>query len=328
MVNIAIIGAGNLGSRHLQGVLLCPVPLRIFVSDPNTNSIEIARQRSAQVDNKNHQLEYCSAINMLPDSLDVVIIATNSDVRSLVVSQLLAHAKVKYLILEKVLFPTLDEYGMVSELIDKNKVKAWVNHPRRMFPVYSDMKKEISTNQKFNEISIVGQNWGIGSNTLHFLDLLCYISGAAVEEIDLSDLDKLVIETKRAGYSEFTGVVKGKLSDGMIFSIASMASETGEFKPISVQYTSEDARILVHEGPKTSKVSITSGNSFVPDHKEYDPLFQSHLSGGIVADLLKEGSCALTPYLDAKKTHKKFIKALLEFYSNLKNERIEKCPIT
>lgn len=46
MYKIAVIGAGQLGSRHLQGLKLSKLKSDIWVVDNNPNSLQIAQQIS------------------------------------------------------------------------------------------------------------------------------------------------------------------------------------------------------------------------------------------------------------------------------------------
>ena len=48
MHQIAIIGAGQLGSRHLQGLAKLQLPCQVHVVDPSPKSLEVARQRFAE----------------------------------------------------------------------------------------------------------------------------------------------------------------------------------------------------------------------------------------------------------------------------------------
>ena len=42
---IFIIGAGQIGSRHLQALRAVRIPLKISVIDPSTESLDLAKQR-------------------------------------------------------------------------------------------------------------------------------------------------------------------------------------------------------------------------------------------------------------------------------------------
>ena len=47
--SIAVIGAGEVGSRHLQALALLKRPVKIFVVDPSNESLRIAKERFQQV---------------------------------------------------------------------------------------------------------------------------------------------------------------------------------------------------------------------------------------------------------------------------------------
>ena len=57
---VAIIGAGQLGSRYLQGMASCKLPLDIIVIDPNQESLIQAQDRWNEVVTVNniHSLEF------------------------------------------------------------------------------------------------------------------------------------------------------------------------------------------------------------------------------------------------------------------------------
>ena len=42
---IAVIGSGQIGSRHLQAMALSEIPLAVEVSDPSQNSLDTAKNR-------------------------------------------------------------------------------------------------------------------------------------------------------------------------------------------------------------------------------------------------------------------------------------------
>lgn len=143
MRTIIIIGAGQLGSRHLQGVLKYnKETLKVYISDPSTDALSVAKERAAEVEH-NHELEFVSNSSNFPAIADVVIVATNSNVREMVTADLLAKVKVKYLVLEKVLFQDPKAYARVASLLEANGVMTYVNHPRRLTPAYAAIAETI-----------------------------------------------------------------------------------------------------------------------------------------------------------------------------------------
>ena len=57
-MDIAIIGGGNIGSRHLQAVARIDKPLNIFVVDPSVSSRDLAVERFHEIDKSGiHELK-------------------------------------------------------------------------------------------------------------------------------------------------------------------------------------------------------------------------------------------------------------------------------
>ena len=97
MIKSLIIGAGQLGSRHLQGLLKFEKEQLVYVLDPSENSLNISKERAQEVENK-HNVIYRNDWGELPTEFDLVIVATGANVRSKVVSKLLTDFKVENLI--------------------------------------------------------------------------------------------------------------------------------------------------------------------------------------------------------------------------------------
>ena len=95
MYNFAVIGVGALGKRHLESILKLDLPYKVYVIDRDEKAVAEA------VDMCSEKVNGGLDVTILPEELDVVIIATNSNVRRLVFEQLIEHSKVKNIILLK-----------------------------------------------------------------------------------------------------------------------------------------------------------------------------------------------------------------------------------
>jgi len=213
MIKIAIIGSGQIGSRHLQALSLIDRPVSIQVVDPDQNSIKMAQERFSQVQstgNVNH-IEYLKNTDELSECLDVVIVATSSNVRRSVLEKLLHYKKVQYLILEKVLFQKIEDLYFVQNLLVKKGTKSWVNCSRRMVPFYQKLKEKFNNTHILN-YTVSGSKIGIGCNAIHYLDMFAYLSKQNNLKLFSNQLDKNIITSKRKGFIEFTGTLYGNLS--------------------------------------------------------------------------------------------------------------------
>ena len=143
-----VIGAGQLGSRHLQGLLRLTIKQKIFVLDPSEVSLEVSKTRAGEISNE-HEIVFSNDWDVLPQNLDLVIIATGANVRAMLIEKLLPKYKVKNLVLEKILFQDLKAYERIGELLQKTNTPTWVNHPRRMFSHFKEIRDKLIQTKGF-----------------------------------------------------------------------------------------------------------------------------------------------------------------------------------
>ena len=177
-INIAVIGSGNVGSRHVQGLANSIAKMNVFVVDPKKNNLEKTKKLILENNlnnNKNINITFNQTISKINDSIDLAIISTNSDVRRQVIEKLVSLNDVKNIILEKIAFQKINDFDFIIKLLNEKKIKSFINFPRRVFKSYHNLKKEISKEKKIY-FSVVGRNWGLASNTLHMLDLFSYLT--------------------------------------------------------------------------------------------------------------------------------------------------------
>ena len=133
MKKIGIIGVGQLGSRYLQGLASLKMDIDIFLIDPFDQSLNVALDRYNQLEvNSQQSIHLFNSIKSLPDKLDLVIVASTSDVRYEILLELVEHSNVENIILEKILFQDLDDYHRVLQLEVVNQERVWVNFAQRL----------------------------------------------------------------------------------------------------------------------------------------------------------------------------------------------------
>ncbi len=321
--NIAIIGCGQLGSRHLQALASVKEKINIQVIDPSKEALETGETRFNEVSNNcNSVISFHQNIENLAEKLDVVIIASNSKIRRGIIEQLVTHAKIEYLILEKVLFVSEEDYDSVKELLEKHSIKAWVNCARRMMDLYSSIQKELKGPVHF---SAAGNNWGLGCNGIHLLDLFAFFIKS--NDIKLSNklVDKTVLESKRSGYVEFTGTIRGYSGDNS-FQITSF--KTGS-SGIQLSISTPSVRYVIQEGV-AAKVWVSKlDNNWIMEERSFKMPFQSQLTNLVVDALLSSGTCSLTTFEESAVLHVLFIDNLISFLREVRNDNsINECLIT
>jgi predicted dehydrogenase len=285
--------------------------LNVYIVDPSSDSLDIAKQRANEITH-GHTLFFKNAINELPNTLDFVIIATNSKVRLAVIEELVRVSKVTYLILEKVLFPSIQEYDLALDMVNEHGIQCWVNHPRRMYEDYKKLKEHFVKDKTYL-FQLVGSSWGLACNGLHFIDLFEYLTDSSLFSISCENLNPHPIDSKRGGYLEFEGTIQGQLVHNHLFSISSLSNDIIIAPSISIM--TDDFRIFIQESGKPMIYLFQKENNFDPISLDITMKFQSQLTGVLFEQLIQSNTCDLPTLQHASITHKVFIQSLLNHWN-------------
>lgn len=325
MYSIAIIGAGQLGSRHLQALARLALPCWISVVDLSAASLQVARERFAQMPANPaiNGVDYYAAISQLPGQLDYVIVATTADVRLRVIESLLAQSQVKALLLEKVLFQRLSEYQVAKDLIKRSGVQAWVNCLNRVYPVYTEIR-QFFAGETLRYFQVRGGQWGLGCNGIHYLDILGFMTGAAPECISTDGVDGAMIPSKRENFKEFTGVLRGSYSQGAQFEIVSLADTTDR---LQLTFRSDNRSCVFDELTGAAAFfDAEKGGGWV--NKEFRMPYLSEVGTEVATEILTQGSCGLTSFEESLTYHLPFIQAMGAHAAVCGQVNSDSCPIT
>lgn len=324
--SIVLIGAGQLGSRHLQSLTtLCNAI--IDVVDPSENALTIAQERANECGDFSANIRYLTDMSELGGHYDVAIIATNAAVRFSVTNALLSAVSIEHVIFEKVLFQQPSEYDLMARLLAEKKVDGVVNCPRRMYPLYQWVKQEylgqtLSSTERVDKHSLVveGHLWGLAGNSIHFIDLYAYLFNAALMSVHLSD-DCEIINSKRSGYVELVGTIICTFDDGGTLTLVS-GSNKAKANLYSVRLQKGSEILVIDE--LTGQVTNSRSEHLAP---AMSPPYQSQLSASVVSSLLHSQQCALTDFTESSSLHKPLINILTHYFSRQENFH-GVCPIT
>lgn len=317
MYRVLIAGAGQLGSRHLQGVKTSTHDLDIWVYDLSEESLKIAEDRYNQIESDaNKTAHFISTLDTVPSEIDVVIVASSSKPRAIIIKQILSLKKVKYMVLEKFLFTCLSEYDEIGNLIKEKNVKTWVNCPRRMWEGYEYIQKHID-NSKPISFEYEDEDWGLCCNTIHYLDIFMKLSGCNVVYVNIDEVIPKIIDSKRLGYVELHGTEIFTTNNN---SRLLLTSTTTPVEHPIVKILNADNVIKYNEA--AGIITINEQEIRVKVH------YQSGLSGILVDELIEFGTCRLSLYDESASYHKTFLKVIGPFINKLKGWNSDSCPIT
>jgi predicted dehydrogenase len=295
MHQVAIIGAGQLGRRHLQGLVKSIQPMIVHVVDPSEASIRAVQDFISSANNGTMpEILLHASTTELPAELDLVIIATTSDQRLEVLEQLVGTVKVRHLILEKFLFNDTDHYDRAEALIKRHGVTAWVNTPRRHFEIYRRLREQTHS-QRLLQFIVDGGDWGLCCNSVHFVDLAQYLTDATEIRSLRTRFDEGILQSKRKGYIELTGEMAGELGSAC-FTLRSVRDST---KPITISLYYEKATFIVVE---SASMYIKLENEKMETETFHIP-YQSEMTGVIADQLLDNHTCNLTTFSESVAAH-------------------------
>jgi predicted dehydrogenase len=306
----------------LQALKAVRKPLDVFVVDKSDNSLKVSRERYdiMPAGKIKHNVNYLKEIPK--GNFDIIFITTRADIRAEMIRKALQSGKVKYMVLEKWLFTNLKDYAQINGLLNKHRVKAWVNCSMRMMPFYKSLLLKFKG--KRISYSVTGSNFGLVTNLIHYIDHAVSMAGSDEFELLTGGLDKKIIPSKRNGFLELTGTAIAKFKDGSICSVTSWPQGSA---PIIVQMQNDSARCIYKESEGKAWLAEPLNNW---KWREYDaPVpFQSQLTTLLTESILNNGKCDLVSYNQSMKIHIQLVKPLLNFVNQNSRVKYKNFPFT
>jgi len=306
--DILICGAGELGSRYLQGISKLKYNYNVYVYDVSEKSIEKAKERWDDV-KKNiffKNIFFIKTLNLIPKKIDFAIVSSISSVRADNVKSINENTYVKYWILEKVLAQNESQIRQIESLINKSK-GSWVNTPRREMNWYNAIKPKINATNKI-KVEIEGGKWGLLSNTIHFIDLVSWITDKNLIRIDSSNLNPNWFESKRQGFYETYGIINCEFENGSV---------------LNIDCKNDDSPLIINifEKNYSWKISEGIGKALRSDGLQIDGKIemQSEITQKIITKIIQTGDCSLPKFKQSAKMHYNYLNNLLSNNNSYKN---------
>jgi len=329
-LKLLIIGAGQIGSRHLQSLAKLQRSSDIYVIDPSINALQLAKERYNEVINtvltpNNHTTCFSTDYENIPAEIDVAIIATTSNHRLEAIKILLKKTHPENIILEKIVFQDPRDFIVAQNMFETAKSSVWVNCPRRFWRGYQQVREEFKTSSaQQNLMLITGSKWGLCCNSIHFLDLYSFITGNSDLKLYSDQLDKKILSAQRNGFIELSGILHGNDSLGGQFLIKDY--ERGNI-PLIAYFENKDIRCYVDETQGMVNLS-KSINNWHWEKIPLQPLLQSELTHLYVDQILETETCTLPTFKDSWKIHTPLLEAFITHINKVTNTEHSACPIT
>ncbi|WP_181348840.1 Gfo/Idh/MocA family oxidoreductase [Thalassobacillus sp. CUG 92003] len=327
--NIAIIGAGQIGRRHMQALKLIDRPIRLHVVDTSDASLHLAKQLYDQSPPPRYKQEvkYVSDLSALPQDLSLVIIATTSRVRETVLHTLLQEKSAASLIMEKVVFQHADAFQNASDHMTAKNVQAWVNCPMRTYPFFKNLKSLIAQSPYLEDTityTISGSRWNLASNAIHQLDLLAFLSDESEFKLDSGSLHSTIVDSKRDGFLEVTGSLTGTGRNGQHITMTSFAEGSA---PLVIDVHTANVRCIVRPSEQKAWISEPVNNWTWRETNCVFP-YQSQLTHFVAQSILDDRTCELPSFSLSWQLHLPLLQSLTNHFNNQRKEDVTKCPIS
>ncbi len=308
MVTVALIGAGQIGSRHLQALARSARIDRVEVVGRSAASLKTAAERYQAVSRSPRQSAcFRNEISQLSAAIDVALIATNADNRLAVVQELIRTKQVGALILEKVVFQAPRDFATALAELGHLGIPAWVNCWRRFLPYYRNLRDSIGGSAL--SMTVDGGDWGLGCNAVHYVDLCAFLCGDGDVRIDgASQLDPAIRPSKRAGFLEFTGRLSGRCGERHRFELAARAGST------------DGVTITLQSSRGTDVIDEAAGEAAVP--------LQSELTHRLVEEILERRESSLPSLEESYRVHAPLLEHFAAHLEHVTGRRYERVPIT
>lgn len=212
MKHILLVGAGNLGSRHLQAIAQWPSPICVSVVEPSLKAREVAKQRWDDIaSSKSHTLSFVD-IEQISTQVDFAVIATLAIGRLTVLKALFA-LQVPVILCEKVAFQSIEHYQMALHMAKQTNTQIYLNYIYRLSASIQKLRALLD-GQSVN-ISVSAGNVELGCNLIHHLDLATYFNHEAkLQNLTISSLEIDSVNRRHPSLKSFYGLAHAHYSNG------------------------------------------------------------------------------------------------------------------
>ena len=183
--------------------------------------------------------------------------------------------------------------------------------------------KKNFVNDKNISFTVKGNNWGMGSNSIHMVDIFCFITGDNKIIVSKNELETNIYNSKRKGFFEFKGrlTFKNSKGDSLVLIDNKHQEET-----LSKCIESDSQLVLIDQVRKTIIWKDYELNTSSKSILEV-PL-QSNLTHKIVAKILKTKQSKLTSLEESYNYHGILLELFSSHLSKIHKQEYKYCPIT
>jgi predicted dehydrogenase len=310
---VRIIGLGNIGFRHLQGLAAMADEIAVEGFDVEEGAVERAR---AEWENIPSAMGRFSSPADISGPADLTVLATSAVGRETLLESHLAIGSRRFL-LEKVVFTDPDAFMRAQHALDAAGAVAYVNTARRLWPLHQKIRGMVETTNAPISLEIAGRNIGLACNGVHFIDLLQMLSGHTDVAATRAEIST-PWASKRAGYYEVWGDVLFEAGDARL--ALSVQPDAPEATTIRLRLGDSEYMVDEASGALKSDMAVVLDAGRAP--------YQSELSIEYARPMLQDLAPALPSLLESAKAHIALFEAIRPAFENAGLMSGRQIPIT
>lgn len=314
---ILLIGCGNIGFRHLEGLLKSDLSLNISIIERSKATIKEQIKKIQKKKLKNKKIFFSNNFSINRLKFDLVICATPADKRYYLLKKLVAKFDFSKILIEKLAFQNIYDYEKALELFKKNKIQCWVNCARREYKIYKKIRLENKTNNQLSIEVIANNKWNLASNSIHFFDLFYFLIDIPISfSKKKSDLKKIL--SKHKNYFELSGTLKVENKKSIIF-----LSDQSKSNGFVVKIKTPKNKYYIDE----HKQFVRKYSNNIVYTKRINIPFQSQLTRILLKKIIYNKKILLPTISDAYLSHQ-LLYSLFKRYFYKKKKKLINCMIT
>ncbi len=302
-MNIAVIGLGNIGFRHFQSILTLRKNHELFLVDNSSDALDKCKKYYFETFNEKQCIFFYNNIQKIVTKIDILVIATSSYPRRSIIEEVFKYQKPKYMILEKFLFPFIEDFQICEQLFKFNSTKVWVN--QWMSQEFIEINQYFPNNKNMS-FSVNGKNWGLCSNSVHFIDWFHKMTGRERLEIYNKNLSNQLSESRRKDYHELMGNLEIKSLSGHTLKLKcekKLDLEEIDKRSIFIDISNIDYDFVAEFDGKSLNYEVTNKNTNSSIKKEIIVKPQSKKTSEIIKCLVESDTCNLVDYRISMEQH-------------------------
>ncbi|WP_042775583.1 Gfo/Idh/MocA family oxidoreductase [Sinorhizobium fredii] len=298
---ILLAGSGNIGRRHLQALSALNRRLDLIVIEPGSSAREASAALLAPFSD-HITLRAQDDWADLPPSVDLAIVATSAAPRRKVLESLLSATRPNFVLLEKVLFTTRRDLDECEDMLSGLGIPAAINCGRRGFHDYDRLRDELGTRRGLS-MNVVGSDWNICSNGIHFLDLATHLFAEMPVSVSEAELEPEPVPSRHVGCVEFFGSLVAQMSGGGTIKLTSLRSPG---VPLAIEVTHHNEKWTVEEAKGRVTYEVDGEEQY---SRPFEAMMVSRMEH-LYTEILDNRQSRLPSYQTSAAHHRLFIDAI------------------